>query len=244
MPSAAPQAEARVQRREHQGEGQRRPRRPRHQRMPQRLARGLQVGRQHRHVAAPREGARQVDARHLRLEGLLDPGRGGLRRQAQEGDVHAAQRHVAGEHRAALPLEVHLLAERRVRRHRDQLGDGVVPLGEHVDEVGAEGARRADHRDAMAAMRHGGLTPRRGRRARARPSRGSRAPRRCSPASSRSRGARAGVEHGGRPPRAPRGAAAGASSECSSSIATERIAASGLARSWPAMSGAEPCTGS
>ena len=31
---------------------------------------------------------------------------------------------------------------------------------------------------------------------------------------------------------------------CSSSIATERIAASGFATSWPAMSGAEPCTGS
>ena len=39
-------------------------------------------------------------------------------------------------------------------------------------------------------------------------------------------------------------AASGASNECSKSIATERIAASGFATSLPAMSGAEPCTGS
>ena len=247
VPSTRAQAEARVQRRERQREGERRPRRHRDERMPRapRVA-GCRSAAEHRHVRrAPRASPRgRCTAPAPRAP--ADPGRGGLRRQAQEGEVDAAQRHVAGQHRAALAVELD-----RPRRASASVAIGTArrPGSRARASTSSSVASRACPsrrspptrwpRCAMAASRRaeGGahaLAHRAAaeRRRAARRGAAGRAVR--APASSTARHRR----------RAPRGRGRGASRECSSSIATERIAASGFATSCPAMSGAEPCTGS
>jgi hypothetical protein len=190
-----------------------------------------------RHLGGRRQRTRAVDRGDLGVEQGARRGTRRLGRRAQEGEIGAAQRREIGLDRHDLALELDVGAERAVGGDRRELAQRQPRLVERGEQLRAERPGGTDDGDAHQ-----------------RPPRSSawstRSPialhpsvSRCSPGKSRSAERWPASSTAVTAARIS-SAAACAPSECSSSSAADRIAASGFATSLPAMSGAEPCTGS